>query len=93
MGTINVELRSQYREVFGRSRITVHFDNPEVSVEEIMERMFAENIGSLPESKDRKPGGGRQSRAMFVSNDHILRGNSLLRDGDTLTVFPLMFGG
>jgi hypothetical protein len=93
MSTIIVELRSQFSEIFGHSQIAMQFDSREVSLGTIMERMFAENPGSESEMKERKLLNGRLPSAMFVSKNRILRAESLLGDGDTLMVFPHIFGG
>jgi molybdopterin converting factor small subunit len=86
MITIHVELRSRFAEELGQDRFALDFDGEDVSVEAIMEKLFAEKPGSVA-VKDRLP------QAMFVSDNRVLRAESRLRDGDILKVFPHIFGG
>jgi molybdopterin converting factor small subunit len=93
MSTIIVELRSQLSVIFGKDRFELHFDGSQVSVGAILERLLAANPGSESAMHDRRLLNGRLPKAMFVANDRVLHAESQLRDGDTLKVFPHIFGG
>jgi molybdopterin converting factor small subunit len=93
MGMIVVELRSQLSETFGQDRFEIRFDGGDITVEIILERLVAGHTVGEASAENRKLLNGKLRNAMFVCHNRVIRMASPLGDGDTLMVYPHVFGG
>ena len=93
MGMIFVELRTQLSETFGQNRFAIPFDGSETTVEIVLERLVARHPVPEPAAENRKLLSGKLRNTMFVCHKRVVRMATPLGDGDTLMIYPHVFGG